>query len=98
MSPGLLLLVHLFKLATAEGLALFDFSNGDEEYKDRWSDGAERIMVCGKAFNPVGHFGLVYERAKLELIRAIKSHGSVTALARNVIRLGRSSMGQVIKT
>lgn len=88
-SPGLLLLIHLFRQALEEGIALFDFSNGDEEYKDRWADGQERIMVSGRAFTPLGLAGLTCERARLELIRAIKRSDRAMALARRLIWLGR---------
>ena len=94
-SPGLLLLVHLFKVAIEEGFEVFDFSNGDEDYKDRWSDGADNIMVTSRAFTPLGLLALAGERAKLELIRAVKRSDKVADLARRLIRIGRGATGGV---
>ena len=74
---------------------VFDFSNGDEDYKDRWSDGADNIMVTSRAFTPLGLLALAGERAKLELIRAVKRSDKVADLARRLIRIGRGATGGV---
>jgi CelD/BcsL family acetyltransferase involved in cellulose biosynthesis len=37
-SPGRLILFHLFQACIESGIEIFDFTIGDEEYKDVWCD------------------------------------------------------------
>lgn len=43
-SPGVLLLAHLIDRVQQEGLRHFDFTKGEEEYKQRWATGTRRNM------------------------------------------------------
>ena len=86
-SPGLLLLIHIFKAAIDEGLEVFDFSNGDEDYKTHWIDRSDRIFVSLKAFTVKGRIAAAADRAEMETIRWVKRHPPLLRLANRLLRL-----------
>ena len=86
-SPGLLLLIHVFKAAIAEGLEIFDFSNGDEDYKSHWIDRSERISVSILAWTWKGRIAASLDRARLEAVRWVKQNPPARALAGRLLRL-----------
>lgn len=89
-SPGLLLLTHIFKTAIDEGLEVFDFSNGDEDYKAHWIDRSELIFVSLVPFTLRGRIAAAFDRTELEAVRWIKRHPRLRTIARWLVKLWRS--------
>jgi CelD/BcsL family acetyltransferase involved in cellulose biosynthesis len=90
-SPGLLLLVHIFKAAIDEGLEVFDFSNGDEDYKAQWIDRSDAIFVSLMPFTFKGRIAAAADRAELEAIRWVKRHPPLLGFANRFFRSWRSA-------
>ena len=89
-SPGMLLLVRILKAAIDEGLEVFDFSNGDEDYKSHWIDQSEEIFVSWQPFTLKGRIAVALDRMELETIRWVKRHPPLRALANRIFRLWSS--------
>ena len=80
-SPGVLLLQHLLESAIDEGLGVFDFSNGDEDYKAHWIDGSDELYSSFASFTPQGHLIAALDRLELASIREIKKHNGLKRAA-----------------
>ncbi|MDP2618922.1 MAG: GNAT family N-acetyltransferase [Hyphomicrobiales bacterium] len=85
-SPGLLLLVHIFKQAIGEGLEVFDFSNGDENYKAQWIDRSDAILVSFVPFTLRGRLAAGLDRIELEAVRRVKRHPRLRAVANRLLK------------
>ena len=86
-SPGSLLLIHIFKAAIDEGLEIFDFSNGDEDYKAHWVDRSDAIFVSLVPFTLKGRIAAALDRMELEAVRWVKRHPRPRAFANGLLRL-----------
>lgn len=86
-SPGHLLLVHIFKQAIAEGLALFDLGNGGESYEADWSDGSDAVLVSFVPFTLKGWLAVGLDRIALEAARRVKAHPRLATAANALARL-----------
>lgn len=60
-SPGRLLTDRLIEVAIADGLATFDFTIGDEPYKQDWTDTILPLFACVRAATLPGHIALAVE-------------------------------------
>ncbi len=67
-SPGNVLLRRMFEWSIARGVKIFDFTIGDEPYKDGWCDQELKMFDCIKATHLLGWFYVV----PLSLGRAAK--------------------------
>lgn len=71
-SPGAIMLLRLLRACHAEGLEEFDFSNGDEAYKDDWCDTAMRLTVTLVPLTVNGSVAVALRRRWLAAMREIK--------------------------
>lgn len=66
--PGMIQLMELMRRATETGHTEFDFTIGDESYKDDWCEVEIRLYDHLEAVSPLGHLTMVparlYRRAK----------------------------------
>ncbi len=89
-SPGTIMLVKLIELAARSGLARFDFSLGDEAYKDEWCDTLIEITHQTEALTVRGAVPAALKRAGLRLKRKIKASDRLL-LALEGVNAGRMS-------
>lgn len=85
-SPGVLLLHKLFETALDEGLEIFDFSNGDEDYKAHWVDETEELFVTIRVQRMAGLIAATLDGLEIEIIRRIKRNARLRILAGGVLR------------
>ncbi|UCH84090.1 MAG: GNAT family N-acetyltransferase [Candidatus Latescibacterota bacterium] len=81
-SPGRLLLFHLFEWCLENGIEVFDFTIGDEEYKKDWCD---EEMPLYEYFEPRSLKGRLYG-VYYNLRRFLLGNAAVLDLARRVKR------------
>jgi len=93
-SPGAILLTRLIEEMHREGMRVFDFSNGDERYKDEWCDQSMGLTVTLLPLTLKGRAGIALEAGSLRLIREIKSRPQVFAALRSFVSRFRSLRGE----
>ncbi|MEJ2721498.1 MAG: GNAT family N-acetyltransferase, partial [bacterium] len=79
-SPGRLLLCHLFEWCFDNGIEVFDFTIGDEPYKQDWCDEETLLYEYFEARTPVGKLYGVYYR----LMKAALDNTVTLNLARRI--------------
>ncbi|MGE0213813.1 MAG: GNAT family N-acetyltransferase [Parvibaculaceae bacterium] len=84
-SPGSVLLERLIQAIHAEGFSLFDFSNGDEAYKDEWCDESMGLTVTLLPLTLAGRAGIAAKAVRLRAIREIKSRPRLFEAIRGVL-------------
>lgn len=79
-SPGTIMLVKLIELSARAGYSKFDFSLGDEGYKEEWCDVRVEMTHQTEALNLRGAATCAVLRAGLKLKRYIKTNHRLFAL------------------
>jgi CelD/BcsL family acetyltransferase involved in cellulose biosynthesis len=73
-SPGLLLLCEMIHWSIEHGLKLFDFTIGDEAYKDQWCDAKIPLAYSVDGLTPRGKLAAAIIVGSLTLKRTIAVH------------------------
>lgn len=94
-SPGAILLTRLMEEMHAKGLEVFDFSNGDEGYKDGWCDSTTELTVTLKPLTLAGRAGFALDEAWLSLVRSIKGRPQLFAALRSLVSRVRALRGKI---
>jgi CelD/BcsL family acetyltransferase involved in cellulose biosynthesis len=84
-SPGRLILFHLFRACIDSGIEIFDFTIGDEEYKDVWCDTRMPLYQYFRARTGRGRLLAVFYRLYLAVI-SVPLLFSLAKVARRVFR------------
>lgn len=92
-SPGAILLTRLVEEMHGEGYQVFDFSNGDERYKDEWCDQSMGLTVTLMPLTLAGRAAIALEAGTLWLIREIKARPQVFSAVRGFVSRLRSLRG-----
>ena len=90
-SPGDFLFYEDIKAACEEGMAVFDFSVGDETYKRQWCDQVNRQFDCLVPLTAKGRAAAMAYRTTADAKRTVKSND---ALWSTVKQLRRSLAGR----
>jgi CelD/BcsL family acetyltransferase involved in cellulose biosynthesis len=94
ISPGVSLLQHLFEWCFEHGVEEFDFTVGDESYKDRWCDRELELYDHVQAASLQGLAPAAVNAASSRIKRAIKTHDRLWPLATRI----RSAIGHPLST
>lgn len=89
-SPGSVLLEHLIQEMHQADLKIFDFSNGDEPYKEEWCERCMGLTVTLLPLTLAGRAGIAAEVLALRAIREIKSRPRLFGAVRTVLSRVRS--------
>lgn len=71
-APGGLLMWNLFEWCITNGVEIYDFTIGDESYKDQWCDQELGLFDCYQGRTALGHCYAVLFKLALRLKRKIK--------------------------
>jgi CelD/BcsL family acetyltransferase involved in cellulose biosynthesis len=92
LSPGVLLLQHLFQWCFENGIEEFDFTVGDESYKDLWCDVDLELFHHVEATSLMGVAPAAVNSASTRLKRAIKNSDRLWPIAERA----RSVLGNTV--
>ena len=81
MSPGAMTMNFAIEASCAEGLAVFDFSAGEAEYKSRWADHTVELFETHVPMTVRGRLFCAAERMRIALKRRIKNTPALWRLA-----------------